>query len=96
MITDEATTKISDDGKILICISKDQNVRWKRKGPSIYEWQRLSKKHASVDVENGRFQYAGNESHGKIVAVFTPWCGLDFNLTYLADSGELLSIDEAR
>lgn len=94
----QQTTKavISEDGKSVICISEDGSMRWKRGAPSLSEWQRLAKRKSDVDVENGRFQYVDNGSCDQIVAVFTPYCGLDFNLTYAAFSGELMKIDEAR
>lgn len=49
-----------------------------------------------VDLEAGRFQYAGVENDGVIIAIFTSGRSLDFNLIYTADNGDLIEIHEAR
>jgi hypothetical protein len=90
------TAVISEDGKSVICISDDGSIRWARGAPLLSEWQLLAKRRATVDVENGRFQYVDDETCGQVVAVFTPYCGLDFNLTYAATTGDLMKIEEAR
>lgn len=96
MVQSRAEAVITEDGKGVICISRDGRVRWQKGVPLLSEWQRLIKREFAVDLENGQFQYADNESHGEIVAVFTPYGSLDFNLTYDALSGDLLKIDESR
>jgi hypothetical protein len=47
-------------------------------------------------MEAGIFQYVGDEIDGMIIAVFAPGRSLDFNLTYSADTGNLIRINEAR
>lgn len=96
MIHGRATAEVSGDGKSVICRSADGQVRWTRSAPSPDDWQRLAKRPVSVDLEAGIFQYVGDEIKGVIIAVFTPGRSLDFNLTYAADTGDLIRIAEAR
>jgi hypothetical protein len=96
MVQGKATAQVSDDGKCVICRSANGHVRWSRSAPSSHDWLRLAKHPVSVDLEAGRFQYVGDEIDGMIIAVFTPGRSLDFNLTYSADTGDLIRIHEAR
>lgn len=88
--------EISLDGKTLICRSQNGDVRWSKGAPSLFEWRRLTKRRIDGDVAAGIFRYVERGVAGFIVAVFTPSRGLDFNLTYALDTGELIRINEAR
>jgi hypothetical protein len=88
--------EIADEGRYLICRSVDGRVKWTRGAPSNTEWHRLRKRSIDSDVEAGRFKYVESQISEVIVAVFTPYRGLDFNLTYTVDAGELIKISEAR
>lgn len=88
--------EISLDGKTLICRAPNGDLRWSKRAPSLFDWRRLSKHPIDGDVTAGIFRYVEREVAGFIIAVFTPYCGLDFNLRYAADTGELIRIDEAR
>lgn len=88
--------KISDDGKSVTCYSANGRLMWTRYAPSYADWQRLAKRPVAVDLAAGVFRYVGDELEGVIIAVFTPGRGLDFNLTYTAETGDLIRINEAR
>ena len=88
--------EISLDGKTLICRSPNGEVSWSNGTPSLLDWRRLTKRRVDGDVAAGIFRYVERRVAGFIVAVFTPYRGLDFNLTYAVDTGELIRIDEAR
>jgi hypothetical protein len=96
MTSEAIVAEISDDGRYLICRSVDGRVKWMRGAPSNAEWHRLRKRSIDSDVEAGRFKYVESHISEVIVAVFTPYRGLDFNLTYTVDAGELIKISEAR
>lgn len=96
MVQSKATAEVSGDGKSIICRSADGRVRWSKNAPSYDDWQRLAKRPVSVNLEAGIFQCVGGEHEGMIIAVFTPGRSLDFNLTYIAGTGELIKISEAR
>lgn len=92
---DRAPAEVSGDGKRLTSRSIDGHIRWMKCAPSVEEWSRLAKYPLTGNLEHGRFQWL-DESKGIIYAVFRPYCGLDFNLVYIADTGELINIHEAR
>jgi hypothetical protein len=88
--------ELSADRSKLICRSGDGGIKWSRAAPSYEEWQRLKPGKIDCRVELGTFLYTARDSSNIIAAVFTPYGGLDFNLVYSADNGELLEIREAR
>lgn len=96
MNSESIVAEILDDGRCLICRTADGRVKWTRRAPSIAEWHRLTKRSIDSDVEAGRFKYVESQISEVIVAIFTPYRGLDFNLTYTVDAGELIKISEAR
>lgn len=77
--------EISADSRYLICRSADARVKWTRGAPSSAEWHRLRKRSIDSDVEAGRFKYVTSKISEVIVVVFSPYRGLDFNLTYTVD-----------
>jgi hypothetical protein len=88
--------EISNDGERLICMTSEGKIRWSKGAPSSYDWQRLVNVKVEQNLARGKFQYAGAAKDGTIIAVFTPFGGLDFNLIYSIDTGELIKIHEAR
>lgn len=95
MVYGLATAEISIDGRCLTCRSVDGRVKWTRYVPSLEEWNQLAKRLVAVDLKGGKFQYAGDEADRVIIAVFAPGGSLDFNLTFLAATGELINIHES-
>jgi hypothetical protein len=94
---DHMNAEIAAGGKEIIYCSSDGQVRWRRGSPTAEEWQRLALyPQTDINLVSGRFQYVQHEGYGEIIAVFTPSRGLDFNLTYDVNSGELKKIHEAR
>ncbi|MFC5459278.1 hypothetical protein [Massilia niabensis] len=87
MVQCRATAEISIDGKCVTCRFVDGRVKWARDAPSLEEWNQLAKHPVAVDLKGGKFQYVGDEIDGVIISVFTPGGSLDFNLTYLAETG---------
>jgi hypothetical protein len=95
METDD-NVELSANRRKLICRSGDGRVNWWRGAPSYEEWQRLKPGKIDCKIELGTFLYVATDSYNTVTAVFTPYGGLDFNLVYSVDNGELLEIREAR
>lgn len=96
MDKEEDVAEISPDGKTLSCRSPDGKLKWSTGAPSRSDWCSLTKRNIDGDVEAGTFRYVERGVLGFIIAAFTPYGGLNFNLKYTADTGKLIRIDEAR
>jgi hypothetical protein len=88
---------ISDDEKALIYRSADGELKWRWGPPDAAEWRRLKQgRMVPEGLATGRFRYASVISHERVETWFQPERGLDFNLIYDTERGELLSIADAR
>lgn len=88
--------EISPDGKCVMLKNQDNEIRWIRTSPSSDNWKKIAGNEVEHNVADGIFQYAGIDGNGEVIAVFTPFGGLDFTLTFAPETGELLKIHEAR
>jgi hypothetical protein len=88
--------EISMDGKQVIFKNYRNEIRWVRTVPSFEDWKKFAGNDIEQNLAKGIFQYAGIDPNGEVIAVFTPFGGLDFNLTFSSQTGQLLRIHEAR
>jgi len=88
---------ISDDGRQICLVDECNRVLWAAGVPPLADWRRLcGGMQSDASLERGVYRWVNGADNFKIVVVFSPYGGLDFNLTYSISSGELLDIQEAR
>jgi hypothetical protein len=89
--------KIADDEKKICLVNEFDSVLWTAGIPKLADWRRLSGgTQSDVALESGIFRWVNGGDDSEVVVVFSPYGGLDFNLTYSVLTGELLRIHEAR
>jgi len=88
---------ISDDGKAITCKGGDGIAKWTMGNPSYEDWQRLGHGIYTEDaLRQGIFRWVNGITENDVTVVFSPYGGLDFNLTYSVPSAKLIKITEAR
>ena len=88
---------ISDDGTVIKWVNEVTGAEWAAGAPTLAEWQRLWRGNQTADsLARGIFRWVDGIDEKEVIVVFSPYGGLDFNLTYSAADGELTRITEAR
>ena len=88
---------IADDGALINWIDALSGRHGAARAPSVSEWKRLWHGNQTEEsLAGGRFMWVNGMNDHEVIVVFTPYKGLDFNLTFSVLSGELLKIEEAR
>lgn len=88
---------ISGDGTMISCVDQGAGTEWVRCVPTPTEWQSFWRGNQTADsLARGIFRWISEISDDEVIVVFSPYGGLDFNLTYRITDGRLINITEAR
>jgi hypothetical protein len=88
---------IAKDGRWISWEGDAFGQRWTAYPPSLSEWQQF--RHGNQTAEalaKGVFMWTNGRDSWEVTVTFSPYKGLDFNLTYSIESGKLLKIEQAR